>query len=153
MSAPVDIDICVPCQAFWFDSYESLRLEKGSAIILKRFIEQKPPAFKPAYSPSMRCPRCAVPLHFTYDLQGSTRFSYWRCETHGRFITFLDFLKEKSFIHALTGRELDELKQQLGTIHCANCGAALDLAKSSVCEYCGSAVPITDLHLNQEQKQ
>src|SRR5262245_10680071 len=86
LSPPVEIDICTPCQAFWFDRYESLKLEAGSAKKLKLLIEENASATKPAVSPSIRCPRCRVPLHFTYDLQANTRFSYWRCEPHGRFI-------------------------------------------------------------------
>jgi len=151
LSSPVDIDICYACQAFWFDRYESLKLESGSAKRLKTLIEEKSSTAKPAIIASPRCPRCQSPLQFTHDLQANTRFSYWRCLPHGRFTTFLDFLKEKSFLRALSRKEIDELRQQLGAINCANCGASLNLTRGSTCDYCGSPVPMLATHLNEEQ--
>jgi DNA-directed RNA polymerase subunit RPC12/RpoP len=153
LSPPVDIDICIPCQAFWFDRYESLKLEAGSAKKLKLLIEENSSATKPAVSPSIKCPRCQAALHFTYDLQANTRFSYWRCEPHGRFIPFLDFLKEKSFLRALSRKEVDDLRQQLGAINCANCGAPLNLTRGSACDYCGSPVPMLATNLNEEHQR
>jgi len=153
LSPPVEIDLCFPCQAFWFDRYESLKLEAGSAITLKRLIEEKSSAAKPVFSAALRCPRCRAPLHLTHDLQGNTHFSYWRCEPHGRFITFFDFLKEKSFIRALSRNQVEELRRQLGPVNCANCGAPLDLGKGSTCEYCGSPIPMLESDFNKEHKQ
>jgi Zn-finger nucleic acid-binding protein len=153
LSDPVDIDICMPCQALWFDRYESLKLEAGSAARLKTMIEEQASAAKPQYIASLSCPRCHAPLHFTHDMQADTRFSYWRCEPHGRFITFFDFLKEKKFIRELSRKQLDDLRQQLGAINCANCGAPIDLGKGSTCDYCGSPIPMLASYLNEEQRR
>jgi len=141
----VDIDVCMGCQAFWFDLHESIVLSQGSSLKLMKMIsEQSSPAN--AVKPELlKCPHCFGHLPLIHDLQGNTRFSYWRCEQHGRFIGFLDFLREKSFIHTLSKEEMDELRQKIQTVNCSNCGAAIDLTKSSVCEHCGSPISMMDL--------
>ena len=30
---PVAIDLCLPCQSFWFDAHESVRLTQASALV------------------------------------------------------------------------------------------------------------------------
>ena len=75
-----------------------------------------------------------------------TPFRYWRCDAgHGRLMAYIDFLREKDFVRPLTPQQLDELRQNVQTINCSNCGAAIDLAKDSVCAHCGSAVSMLDL--------
>src|SRR5204863_2559634 len=70
----------------------------------------------------------------------------WRCDSgHGHLMTFVDFLREKDFVRPLTPPQLDELRQNVRTINCSNCGAAIDLAKDSVCAHCGSAVSMLDV--------
>ena len=79
-------------------------------------------------------------------MQRRTRFQYWRCDNgHGRLITFMDFLREKDFVRPLTPQQLEELRQNIQTINCSNCGAAIDLVEDSVCAHCGAAVSMLDL--------
>jgi hypothetical protein len=60
-------------------------------------------------------------------------------------MTFVDFLREKDFVRPLTPQQLEELRQNVQTINCSNCGASIDLIKDSVCGHCGSAVSMLDL--------
>jgi DNA-directed RNA polymerase subunit RPC12/RpoP len=151
LSAPVEIDLCTGCQSFWFDKYEDLKLSSGSTLKLMKLIGENSSPQKRPYANVLPCPRCSSHLVFTHDLQGNTRFSYWRCANeHGRFIGFLDFLREKSFIRALSAKEINELKEKLQTVNCANCGAAINLATETVCTHCGS--PISMLDVKQPQQ-
>jgi DNA-directed RNA polymerase subunit RPC12/RpoP len=151
LSAPVEIDLCTGCQSFWFDKYEDLKLSSGSTLKLMKLIGENSSPQKRPYTNVLPCPRCSSHLVFTHDLQGNTRFSYWRCANeHGRFIGFLDFLREKSFIRALSAKEINELKEKIQTVNCANCGAAINLATETVCTHCGS--PISMLDVKQPQQ-
>jgi hypothetical protein len=85
-------------------------------------------------------------LLLTHDIQRATPFVYWRCDGgHGRLMAYVDFLREKDFVRPLTPPQLAELRQNIQTINCSNCGATIDLAKDSVCTHCGSAVSMLDL--------
>jgi hypothetical protein len=150
LTAPVEIDVCSPCQAFWFDKYEDLKLSAGSTLKLIKFIGENSSPAKPSWSEKLRCPRCASHLLLTHDLQRNTKFSYWRCEGHGRFIGFLDFLREKNFIRTLSAQEINALKEKVQTVNCSNCGAAIDLARDSVCAHCGSPISILDMKQPEE---
>jgi hypothetical protein len=149
MGGEVTIDACTDCQAFWFDKYESLQLSPASTLKLMRFIGEQSRSGKAPDGHVVRCPRCTDHLAFTHDLQGSTRFTYWRCDPHGRFIGFIDFLREKSFIRVLSKEDIDRLRENIQIVNCSNCGAPIDLAKSSACEHCGS--PISMLDMKQPQ--
>jgi hypothetical protein len=145
LSSPIDIDICSSCQAFWFDKYESLKLSPASVLQLMKLIAEHPATGATAVSGTLACPRCAAHLLLTNDMQRATRFSYWRCgNEHGKFMRFFDFLKEKNFVRPMPAQQLDELRQNMQTVHCANCGAPIDLAASSSCAHCGSAISILD---------
>src|SRR5437867_6223998 len=149
MNTPVAIDLCTACQAFWFDKHESLRLSPGSTLKLMKLIGESPGRGKPVEN--LHCRRCAARLVLTHDLQRNTRFSYWRCPNdHGRFIRFFEFLKEKNFIRQLSPQQIDELRQNLQTVNCSNCGAPIDLTKTSGCLHCGS--PISMLDMKQPQQ-
>src|SRR5262245_52331790 len=113
MGGDVTIDVCTECQGFWFDKYESLQLSQASTLKLMKFIGEHSKTCKGANTSTLRCPRCTEHLAFTHDLQGSTRFTYWRCEVHGRFIGFLDFLREKNFIRALSQEEIAKLRDDI----------------------------------------
>jgi DNA-directed RNA polymerase subunit RPC12/RpoP len=145
LAAPVEIDVCSKCQAFWFDKYEDLKLSAGSTLKLMKFIGENSSPARPSLGEMLRCPRCASRLLPTHDLQRNTRFSYWRCEEHGRFIGFLDFLREKNFIRTLSAQEINALREKVQTVNCSNCGAAIDLARDSVCAHCGSPISILDM--------
>jgi Zn-finger nucleic acid-binding protein len=142
---PVDIDLCTGCRGFWFDRYESLRLSQGATLKLFTLMAEPGAAGGPQAKP-MRCPRCRAQLALTHDMQHSTRFQYWQCpKEHGRFITFLDFLREKEFIRPLTAQQIAELRQSVQTVNCSNCGGPIDLAKESICPHCGSALSMLDM--------
>ncbi len=74
-----------------------------------------------------KCPRCGAQLRRTQDMQRATRFEYFRCPNdHGRLITFFDFLKEKDFVKPLTPHQIAELRRNVESINCSNCGAPVD---------------------------
>jgi len=145
------IDTCTPCQAFWFDTHESLQLAPASTLKLFALIgEQKGPRRAPLAS-TIHCPRCSLRLLDTHDLQRTTPFRYLRCPAgHGRFITFFDFLREKGFIRPLSPEQLQELRNNVQVVNCSNCGAPIDLAKGSACPHCGSPVSMLDLKQAQD---
>jgi len=150
MGGEVEIDVCKPCQAFWFDKHESLQLSPGSTLQLMKFIGEQTQVGKAADPQALRCPRCGDHLAFTHDLQGSTPFTYWRCEEHGRYISFLDFLREKNFIRVLSREEVMKLREDVQIVNCSNCGAPIDLAKASACSHCHSPISILDMKQPQQ---
>lgn len=146
LGTTVEIDLCSVCRAIWFGHFEELRLTPGAT--LKVFGAISEPAGRPTvpFPTALHCPRCNARLLLTHDMQRSTPFQYWRCDSgHGRLITFVDFLREKDFVRPLTPQQLEELRQDIQTINCSNCGAAINLVKDSVCAHCGSAVSMLDL--------
>jgi hypothetical protein len=146
VTPPVDVDVCAGCQAFWFDKYESLKLAPASTLTLMKFIGDHAARAKDLNTEQLRCPRCATPLKATTDMQRETKFNYWRCpQQHGRFIRFFEFLREKNFIRTLSAREVNELRQNMQTVKCSNCGAPIDLAGTSACAHCGSAISMLDM--------
>jgi DNA-directed RNA polymerase subunit RPC12/RpoP len=146
MDRDVEIDLCVPCQAVWFDGKESLQLTPGATLAMFRLIGENVSRPAPEDRDLAKCPRCSAQLRRTQDMQRNTRFEYFRCPNgHGRLTTFLDFLKEKNFIKPLTAGEIAELRKNLQTINCSNCGAPIDLAKRSDCTHCGSPLSMIDM--------
>jgi len=146
VGTPLSIDACGNCQAMWFDKYEDLQMSPASTLKLMKFIGEHSAQSVPPMSISIRCPRCAAVLLMTHDMAHDNRFSYWRCPNeHGRYIGFVDFLREKNFIRPITPEQLQELKQTVQTVNCSNCGAAIDLATSSTCQHCGSPISMLDM--------
>ena len=144
----LEVDVCMTCRAFWFDQYENIRLSAGATLKLFDIMSKAGGADRPVARP-LKCPRCHAQLGEAHDLQlRATPFEYWRCpHGHGHFITFLQFLKEKDFIRPLTQAQLAELRRNVQTINCANCGGPIDLAKQTVCPHCAS--PLTMLDMKQ----
>jgi len=141
------IDICHACQSLWFDRHESVTLTPGSTLALFRLLGEKVTRPRRPEGHAARCPRCDRRLAYTNDLQRATRFRYLRCpDGHGRLITFYDFLLEKDFLRPLTPAQIRELRDQVGTVNCANCGAPVDLRTNAACAHCGSALSMLDLH-------
>lgn len=146
----VTVDYCVPCQSFWFDQYESLALTPGAILAIFHVIGEHtaPPSW--AEHDLAKCPRCHSRLLKTHDLQRATRFEYLRCpHGHGRFTSFYSFLREKDFIRPLTPQQIAELRSNIRTITCSNCGAPVDLTQHAECAHCGS--PLTMLNLEQAE--
>lgn len=151
LGAQVTIDVCTGCQAFWFDQHESLQLSPGSTLKLMKFIGEHSSTVKPTLSEVLRCPRCGGKLSPGHDLVRNMRFNYWGCANeHGRFIGFFDFLKEKNFIHALSPQEIQQLRQNVQSVNCCNCGAPIDLQTNSACPYCHSPISMLDMKHQQE---
>ena len=151
LSAPVEIDLCTACQAFWFDKYEDMKISSGSTLKLMKLIGENSSPSRASMATTLHCPRCSSPLALTHDLQGNTKFSYWRCgNEHGRFIGYLDFLREKNFIRAMSPQEINELKARVQTVNCSSCGASINLATDSVCSHCGSPISLLDVKQPQQ---
>lgn len=84
-------------------------------------------------------------------MQRATRFEYLNCPNgHGRLISFFDFLREKDFIRPLTAQQIAELRQNVGSVNCANCGGPVDLSKGASCSHCGT--PLSMLDMRQAEK-
>jgi hypothetical protein len=141
----VTIDLCHACQAFWFDQHESLSLTPGSTLTLFRIIGERP-ASTARPTGTAHCPRCKEPLRLTHDMQRDVRFTYDRCPGgHGRLTGFVDFLREKNFIRPLTPDQIAELRQNVQTVNCSNCGGPIDLTQTTTCTHCGSPLSMLDM--------
>jgi len=141
----VEIDVCMDCQAIWFDRFESSQLTAGAILELFRLVKEASQARpRPASAPS-HCPRCHRVLELTHDLQRTNHFTYMRCpEWHGRFITFLQFLREKQFVRSLSHAEIGRLRGTIAQVRCSSCGAPVDIEKGAECEYCHAPLAILD---------
>ena len=147
----VVIDICHSCQCFWFDTRESVSLTPGSTLALFRVIGEKLTRPQHSNADVARCPRCKGRLRRTQDMQRATRFEYLNCPNgHGRLISFFDFLREKDFIRPLTPQQIAGLRENVGSVNCANCGGPVDLSKSAACSHCGT--PLSMLDMKQAEK-
>jgi len=141
---PIEITACAPCNLFWFDKSESVRLTPKAVLELFQYIGQAGSARK-ALATTFACPLCSAALALTQDLQRTTRFTYWRCRNdHGQLITFHQFLREKNFIRAPSPAELAKLRATVRQIACSQCGAPIDLATDSACTHCGAPVALID---------
>ncbi len=142
---PLALDLCFPCSVVWFDGFESLLLAPGAILALFTLIHEhrREQTNRPLARPT--CPRCRVTLVETHDRQRHVAFRYWRCPAeHGRLTTFVEFLREKDFVRPLAPTELADLKARIRTVRCEGCGAAIDLERSSICEYCHAPVSMLD---------
>ena len=145
LGRPVTVDLCHACQAFWFDTRESVSLTPGSTLTLFRIIGEQAAPPQHRNSPA-RCPRCRARLRGTHDMQRDVRFQYDSCpDGHGRLTSFFDFLKEKNFIRPLTAQQIAELRQNVQTVNCSNCGAPVDLSRGTACEHCRSPLSMLDM--------
>jgi hypothetical protein len=141
----VVLDLCHTCNGIWFDDKESLRLSPRAVLELVKLIHEKGEGARSQIAQSLLCPRCGDPLALTNDMQRNTRFNYFRCPAgHGHFITFFQFLREKNIIRSLELKQLNELKRRVKVIRCSNCGAPVDLERSTACTYCQSPISILD---------
>jgi endogenous inhibitor of DNA gyrase (YacG/DUF329 family) len=142
----ITIDVCTACQAFWFDQFESLQLSAGSTLKLMKFIGEHSSPGKPSLPGTLSCPRCATPLRLAHNMQRNMPFTYSRCATDdGHFIAFFEFLKEKNFIHPLSPEQIKELRQNVQSVNCSNCGASINLESNSACPYCHAAISMLDM--------
>src|SRR5215470_10855308 len=151
LGAQITVDVCAPCQAFWFDQHKDLQLSPASTLELMKYIGEHSSTSKPVLSQTLRCPRCGAALTLAHNMVRSVRFVYWQCPNeHGHFIAFFEFLKEKNFIHPLSPAEIQHLRASVQTVNCSSCGAAIDLRNNSACPYCHSPIAILDLKQQQQ---
>jgi hypothetical protein len=140
------IDLCHPCQSFWFDTRESVSLTPGSTLSLFRVIGESVSPPVPSRADLAKCPRCRARLRPTEDMQRTTRFRYLRCpHDHGRFTSFFDFLREKNFIRPLTAEQIAELRRNIQIVNCSNCGGSIDLTRGGACSHCASPLSMLDM--------
>ncbi len=151
LGRPVTIDLCQACQAFWFDAHESASLTPGATLTLFRIIGERVATPLATTADLAKCPRCHARLRRTFDMQRATRFEYLRCPNdHGRLTSFFDFLREKDFIRPLSPPQLAELRQNVQSVNCSNCGAPVDVLAGMACGHC--ATPLSMLDLTQAEK-
>ena len=151
LGAQITVDVCAPCQAFWFDQHKDLQLSPASTLELMKYIGEHSSTSKPVLSQTLRCPRCGAALTLAHNMVRSVRFVYWQCPNeHGHFIAFFEFLKEKNFIHPLSPAEIQHLRASVQTVNCSSCGAAIDLRNNSACPYCHAPLAILDLSQPQQ---
>jgi hypothetical protein len=116
-----------------------------------KYIGEHSSSAKPVLRQDLMCPQCGATLTLAHDIARNVRFTYWNCPNeHGHFIGFFEFLKEKNFIHPLSPKEVQQLRESIHTVNCSSCGAAIDLQTNSACPYCHS--PISILDLNEQQQ-
>jgi len=142
----VTIELCHPCQLFWFDARESLKLAPGGVLKLFRIIGEHALDARSPVIGHPACPRCRSRLHPTHDQQRNTKFQYLRCpKDHGRLIAFVEFLREKNFLKPLSQKQIDELRQSVQMVHCSGCGAPINLATHTECAHCGALLSMLDM--------
>ena len=142
----LELDLCFDCQAIWFDAYESAQLTPGAVIELFRTIEaQRCRAARPLPE-VLRCVACRGRLTLTHDIERTNRIVYYRCaEGHGRFTTFLEFLREKDFVRSVTPVEIERLRATVAQVRCSSCGAPVDIARDAECRYCHAPISVLDV--------
>lgn len=150
----VEIDECHHCNGLWFDGRESLQLAPGSTLKLFASMYERKAAAQQPLVPQKKCPRCGDLLVETFDMQRGTRFSYFRCQTHGRYTTFFQFLREKNLVRAPSPKQLAELKANVKQVDCSNCAAPIVLADTVTCRHCDAPVSIlSEDSINQTLKE
>lgn len=144
LGGEVELDLCAACQGIWFDTFESLQLAPESVIALFRLIHEHRDVTRQPLAAVMYCPRCGDALVHLRDLAKSGRFNYLRCEAHGRFTVFSQFLIEKGFVRQVSPAEIRQLKVELAQLRCSSCGAPVDVRTHSACPYCTAPVMVLD---------
>jgi len=141
----LQVDLCHPCHAIWFDRNESLQLAPGAVIELFRDIHRHRDEARRPLAERPKCPLCRSVLVLTRDVVKAGRITYYRCaQDHGRLTPFAEFLREKQFVRALTPGELARVRAELKTVRCSGCGAPIDLARESACGFCRAPIAILD---------
>jgi hypothetical protein len=142
---PVDLDLCLGCQAIWFDAMESAQLTPGAVLELFDLIRQAQAQAPRPLAQSCACPVCHHTLHLVHDIERTNHITYYRCsEGHGRLTTFAQFLREKNFVRSLSPAEVSRLRAVVARVRCTSCGAPIDLARDAACSYCRAPIAILD---------
>jgi hypothetical protein len=142
---PLGVGSCADCNLLWFDRSGSISLTPRAVLGLFQYIGQAAGTAKSTLASTFHCPRCAGALALTYDLQRSTRFTYWRCANDfGQLFTFNQFLREKNFIRSPSQAELAKLRETVRQISCSQCGGPIDLTTDTACTHCGASIALID---------
>lgn len=162
----IDVDVCLDCNAIWFDQWESSQLSPDGVVSLFQLIHQRGGASSSAgakLGEGLRCLSCGDSMKTVNDRVKSTRFVYQSCRHgHGRLTTFYNFLSEKQFVRELTQAERTKLCATVRQIQCSGCGAPVDLTKHDACSYCRAPISVFDRdaarkaidhYLRERQKQ
>jgi Zn-finger nucleic acid-binding protein len=140
----VVVDLCSACNGVWLDGMESHQLAPAGTLALFRQMAAHAGQAQPL-SERKPCPRCGVRLRAGIDRQRSTAFEVFACpKGHGRYMTFLAFMRAKNFVRDLTVTEVNQLRRHIRTVKCVSCGASVDITKESVCQQCGTAIAMLD---------
>ena len=140
----VDLDICYDCHGIWFDPFESAQLSPAAILQLFESIRKQDTSARPL-AVTCSCPTCHRALSLTHDFERTNRLTYYRCAAgHGRFTTFMQFLREKNFVRALNPAEVSRLRAVVAQVKCSSCGAPVDLASDMECSYCHSPIAVLD---------
>lgn len=141
----VPVHVCFCCSGIWFDHLASPQLAPAAVIELFKEIQSHRAGAVQPLAKALACPRCTDALALSFDLGKAGRFSYYRCHRgDGRFTPFVQFLREKQFIRALTPLELERVRSQVRQITCSECGAPIDLEHASECRYCHAPISFLD---------
>ena len=121
---PVPLDLCLDCQAIWFDAYESAQLTPGSVLAIFDLIREAQSRSARPLAQTCACPVCRHALALTHDIERTNHITYYRCpDGHGRLTTFVQFLLEKNFVRALSPAEIYRLRAVVTHVRCTSCGA------------------------------
>lgn len=141
----VDLDVCHRCNALWFDRLEHLALSAGAVLELIRSMHTRRAPPEGAMPEALRCPRCSGPLRRALRTQRTVRYEVHECSAgHGHFITFYQLLRERECVRPLSGEKLRELRRQVSSVACSNCGAPVDLHRTTACGHCGAPLALLD---------
>lgn len=144
----LEVDVCLECNAIWFDEWENSQLSPDGVVGLFRLIHERGGTASIAgskLSEGLRCVTCGDGMKLINDRVKHTRFVYQSCRHgHGRFTTFYNFLSEKQFVRELTPAERSKLCATVRQVRCSGCGAPVDLAKHDACAYCRAPVSVFD---------
>jgi hypothetical protein len=144
----IDLDVCLDCNAIWFDQWESSRLSPDGVVSLFQLINERGGTASSAgskFGEGLRCVTCGDGMKLMNDRVKNTRFVYQSCRHgHGRFTTFYNFLSEKQFVRELTQAERTKLCATVRQVKCSGCGAPVDLSKHDACSYCRAPVSVFD---------
>jgi hypothetical protein len=141
----LQIDLCFPCYAIWFDRWESVQLAPGAIVGLFKEIHSRRAEARHPLGGELVCPRCVKNLLLTRDLSKTGPFSYYRCpQDHGRLTPFFEFLREKHFVRVLTPAELTRVRAEIKEVMCSGCGAPINLELESKCSFCAAPIAVLD---------
>ena len=142
----VQIDICHACQSFWFDVYESATLTPGATLSLFRIIGEK----IAQTSASRRRPGQVSPVqgpsapHARHAADDEVRVS--ELSARARPADDLLRLSPREGLHPPADAEqIEDLRRNVQSVNCANCGAPVDVTVGAACAHCASPLSMLDL--------